>query len=100
MARGTESSDFCTGCDVKTNGALHVSHVQGPGSEKCLPVCLYTCARASLGRARTGPATCQFSPFNALLCVHLETAWRRPFARLFSLAGGVRDHIGITVVHG
>lgn len=77
MARATERSDFCTGCDVKTNGALHVSHVQGPGSEKCLPVCLYTCVRAALGRARTGPATRRFSPFNALLCVHLETAWRR-----------------------
>lgn len=47
MTNGIEaqSIDFCTGCDLNvTKGALHVSHVQGPGFEKCLPVCLYTCA--------------------------------------------------------
>lgn len=101
MARGTESSDFCTGCDVKkTDGALHVSHVQAPGSEKCLPVCLYTCVPAALGRACTGPATCWFSPFNALPCIHPEIASRQPLARLFSFVGGIRVHIGVTVVHG
>lgn len=62
VASGIEaqSIDFCTGCDLNvTKGALHVSHVQAPGFEECLPVCLYTCARAALGRPRRGSATCR-----------------------------------------